>query len=289
MNAENKTVLLPSSSAQNKLTDFVPEQQYDALGAIKNAAPADYAKSGATSAFYDKNLIVSLSYPLFKLIYTIINLREADDIVKIREELIEKMDCFAKEAAERNLDNAQILIARYLLCAYIDEMIGTTFWGKEHNWAKESLLSFYYHEAYGGEKFFRLLSKLLTFPANHINLLELMYICLSMGFEGKYRLMEKGRIEIEAIRDNLYKQIRNVRGRRSESFYAKKEQAGKKSGMFYKANNALILIIVAAVLVAINLILSLWLSEGQDEIIQAVNGEIAKIEKMGRLEGGRLD
>ncbi|MBT2372289.1 type IVB secretion system protein IcmH/DotU [Pseudomonas fluorescens] len=43
-------------------------------------------------------------------------------------------------------------------------------------------------------------------------MLELMYLCLSLGFEGKYRVVERGVLQLEGIRDALYRQIRHVRG-----------------------------------------------------------------------------
>ena len=49
-------------------------------------------------------------------------------------------------------------------------------------------------------------------PVKHLHLLELMYLCLSLGFEGKYRVMPRGTLELEVIRDSLYRQIRQLRG-----------------------------------------------------------------------------
>jgi type VI secretion system protein ImpK len=43
-------------------------------------------------------------------------------------------------------------------------------------------------------------------------MLELMYLCLSLGFEGKYRVLQRGMLELEAVRDSLYRQIRQLRG-----------------------------------------------------------------------------
>ena len=39
-----------------------------------------------------------------------------------------------------------------------------------------------------------------------------MYLCLSLGFEGKYRVQARGMLELEGIRDALYRQIRQLRG-----------------------------------------------------------------------------
>jgi type VI secretion system protein ImpK len=42
-----------------------------------------------------------------------------------------------------------------------------------------------HREAWGGEKFFELLDRTSQDPARHIDLLELQYLCLALGFAGK--------------------------------------------------------------------------------------------------------
>ena len=88
----------------------------------------------------------------------------------------------------------------------------TTPWGSRSDWSKASLLSRFHNETFGGEKFFQLLERLSRDPIKHVAMLELMYLCLSMGFEGKYRVMERGGVQLETVRDALYRQIRHVRG-----------------------------------------------------------------------------
>ncbi len=75
-----------------------------------------------------------------------------------------------------------------------------------------SLLSRFHNETFGGEKFFELLERLSRDPIKHLALLELMYVCLALGFEGKYRVMERGLLQLDGIRDALYRQIIHVRG-----------------------------------------------------------------------------
>ena len=41
---------------------------------------------------------------------------------------------------------------------------------------------------------------------------ELMYLCLALGFEGKYRVMARGVLDLDGISDALYRQIRQLRG-----------------------------------------------------------------------------
>ena len=57
-----------------------------------------------------------------------------------------------------------------------------------------------------------MLDRLSKNPAKHLPMLELMYLCLSLGFEGKYRVQARGMLELDGIRDALYRQIRQLRG-----------------------------------------------------------------------------
>ena len=69
-----------------------------------------------------------------------------------------------------------------------------------------------YNETWGGERFFDLLGQLSLAPDDNIDALELMAICLSIGFVGKYRVMEGGQTQLNRQRHELYRSIRRVRG-----------------------------------------------------------------------------
>ncbi len=99
-----------------------------------------------------------------------------------------------------------------MLCTALDEAITTKPWSSRLDWMKNSLLIIFHNETSGGEKLFLLLDKLSRNPAKHINILELIYICMSLGYEGKYRILQRGLSELDAIRNSLYRQIRLIRG-----------------------------------------------------------------------------
>jgi type VI secretion system protein ImpK len=105
-----------------------------------------------------------------------------------------------------------VLAARYLLCTVLDETILNTPWGSQSVWATQTLLSAFHNETWGGEKFFQLLDRLLQDPGRNLHLLELMYLCIALGFEGKYRIQERGRAELDRRQDGLYQTIRMQRG-----------------------------------------------------------------------------
>ncbi len=118
------------------------------------------------------------------------------------------------EAAARSRGETPdvILGARYVLCTSIDETVLNTPWGSQSVWATQTLLGTFHNETWGGEKFFQLLDRLLQEPARNLHLLELMYLCLSLGFEGKFRVQDRGRANLDGIQENLYQTIRMHRG-----------------------------------------------------------------------------
>ena len=277
---ENKTVLLPSAQASDTLTTFESPKaaQENTENFKKNTRIPEYgarSQEKVSGLMSGTNAFLALAAPLFKEIDMLLNTYEIGSMSEIHTRLTEEVDRFTDRAAQANLENSQVLITRYLLCTFMDELISTTYWGKENNWANDSLLSFFYHETYGGEKFFQLLNKLLVSPANHIDLLELMYVCIGLGFEGKYRIQDKGKMELEAIRDNLYKQIRNVHGHHSENFYVRQEAKPPKNRLFHKATSPVFFMTVGVMLLIINIALSLALHGDQERFIEKVEKEKA--------------
>ncbi|MEE4070073.1 type IVB secretion system protein IcmH/DotU [Pseudomonas viridiflava] len=137
---------------------------------------------------------------------------EEGDIRPLNRTLIGQVKLFEAHAGHHAIEHDQMLAARYVLCTVLDEAVLTTAWGSASNWSTMSLLSHFHQETFGGEKFFQLLERLGSNPAKHLHLLELMYLCLALGFKGKYRVTLRANDELDDIRDGLYRQIRQLRG-----------------------------------------------------------------------------
>jgi len=130
----------------------------------------------------------------------------------LHQQLAGEITAFEKRAQAEGVKPETIYIARYALCSTIDEFVMSTPWGANSIWSRQSLLSLFHKETFGGEKFFKLLRKLEQDPARNIELLELFYLCLSLGFRGMYAVSDGGTNELERVRENLYHTIRNHRG-----------------------------------------------------------------------------
>ncbi|GEM_PF-3537460 len=140
------------------------------------------------------------------------------DIRGVKRKLIQTMDMQMRSLAESGYDNANIMIVRYLIATFIDELLGRVEWGNSETWANHSLLGHYYRETYGGEKFFQLLERLAKEPEKYIEHMKLIYVCLSLGYRGRYSLAPNSDVQIESIRQELFVRIKRF-GTHENKFY----------------------------------------------------------------------
>ncbi|MGH8229390.1 MAG: type IVB secretion system protein IcmH/DotU [Steroidobacteraceae bacterium] len=134
------------------------------------------------------------------------------DVENLRRQAVQEVRAFEDRARRAGIPDADALAARYALCTVIDEAVLNTPWGAQSGWAAQSLLVTFHREAQGGEKFFQILERLLAEPQRYLALLELWYVCLSLGFEGRYRLDERGAMRLAEIRRDLFVRIEQLRG-----------------------------------------------------------------------------
>lgn len=158
------------------------------------------------------NPITSAATTLIALIAQLRESASHPDPQRLFSHVCQELKEFEARARGSGEPPDHVLAARYLLCTALDETVLNTPWGSQSAWAEQTLLSTFHNETWGGEKFFQLLDRLVQDPARNLHLLELMYLLLALGFEGKYRIRERGHAELERIEAGLYQTIRMQRG-----------------------------------------------------------------------------
>lgn len=88
----------------------------------------------------------------------------------------------------------------------------STPWGANSNWNAQSLLATFHKETWGGEKVFQILENAAQDTVRNLNLVEFIYVILCLGFEGKYRVMERGHARLEELRMSVFERLRPYRG-----------------------------------------------------------------------------
>ncbi len=210
--ADDRTVVMPragESRAQSPLTDFAAPPSFEALEERMRFSARQQA-----SRRFDEG-VNPLAAAASELLGEMVRLKQdfnGEDLAALNDRLAGQIRLFEQRALHAGCEASEVMAARYALCTALDEAVVTTPWGNESEWSRISLLSTFHSETFGGEKFFQLIERLSRNPVKHLSLLELMYLCLALGFEGKYRVLPRGMLELEAVRDALYRQIRQLRG-----------------------------------------------------------------------------
>jgi type VI secretion system protein ImpK len=117
----------------------------------------------------------------------------------LRTSLAQGIRDFAARAAAQGIAPERVMASRYVLCTMIDEAASDTPWGGSGTWGRHSLLAMFHNETEGGEKVFQLMARLAEKPAENRDLLELIYAAITLGFEGRYRVLENGRDRLAQI------------------------------------------------------------------------------------------
>ncbi|QNH74794.1 DotU family type VI secretion system protein [Pseudomonas protegens] len=158
------------------------------------------------------NPLESAAGPLLALLTRLRSTLAHPAPASLRAQLLAYLRQFEERAEAAGVPRNDVLLARYALCTALDEAVLSTPWGSTSDWGKQSLLITVHNEAWGGEKVFQLLEHCLQSPRERLYLLELLYLCMCLGFEGRYRVMIDGRSQLEALRERTAATIRSARG-----------------------------------------------------------------------------
>lgn len=276
---DNKTILIPASTKDETITNFQSEEKDystykdNSVSFVKNNRKID--KKIYTNE--DLNYIVTSASLVFKQLTYIQNSYDLGSVHEVRQEFINNINVFTNSVSSFEIEESEVLVARYILCTLVDELVNTTFFGRDNDWSGNSLLNIFHNESYGGENFFKLLDKFLKAPAKFIFLLEFMYVCLALGFEGKYRVENAKKHELIQIKESLYKQIKIIQGKESLKFYQKQKASKVKHRLFYMVSYPIIVISTICLMAIIYFGLSYSLSEQNTVFSQDIENKYKNV------------
>ncbi len=158
------------------------------------------------------NPLVRAASPLLLLAGRLRGTLAVGDVGSVRQLALSEIRAFEQRAQAAGVPNEVVTAARYALCATLDEAVLSTPWGAQSEWSQHTLLVALHREAWGGEKFFDMLERTSKEPSRYIDLMELQYLCLAVGFCGKYQVIERGHNQLAGVQRELYRLIREYRG-----------------------------------------------------------------------------
>lgn len=224
---DDRTVIRPMPGGRRPTSPPAPAQQAPAPPA--QAAPAftpppvnpspspmpgfnPSAPLALPTTEFQHNPMVAASLSMLSLASRLRQTAVYPAVDELRQRLSAEVSGFENKLLQSGIGADHVRMASYALCSFLDETILNTPWGSQSNWGHQSLLISFHKEAWGGEKFFDIIGMLVKQPAQNLHLIELAYLFLSLGFQGKFRILANGLNELEKYRLELYQLIQRVKG-----------------------------------------------------------------------------
>ncbi len=190
----DRTVATPTPAASGMEADNWPEALFASLDV------------------YPDNPALGLAAPIFGLLSRAQRSPQLQDMDWMHRTLVQSLQDFEVQLTARGVSSQHARLTLYALAASVDDAVLKTEWGYDSNWSSRTMISVFFHEAWGGERFFSLLQQMLSAPQALMRELEFYYFCLEFGFEGKYRLAANGPAELSRLNERIYKVLYGVHG-----------------------------------------------------------------------------
>lgn len=184
-----------------------------ALATETQAKHLSYYRSQLYTSSIGVNPLVTAAHPLFSIIERVKLSGKKTNFTDFYANLDHEMKAFESRAQGANYDKETIFISRYLISATLDEILLDA----QAFQLFKQLMPAAKTKHTPDEHFFFILDKIIDKPNHYLDLLELIYFCLSIGFQGKYRQKEHERLQ--EVTNLLYETISPLRQQTKKNLF----------------------------------------------------------------------
>jgi type VI secretion system protein ImpK len=139
------------------------------------------------------NDLIAFAGPIFDLI-----LRLKAGIVApsndLRPKIASLLTDFENRAERYRFSSKITQVAKFALASFVDETVLSNNFNLKEEWEKNPLQLEYFGEHLAGNKFFEKLAAMLKQIDVTADAVEIYYVCMLLGFKGRYAVYEKERL-----------------------------------------------------------------------------------------------
>ena len=163
-----------------------------------------------------ENLALTLQEVLTAIVRLRSNRQAVSDANSFRIHMREALKSADQEARKRGYSGDVMQLAIFAVVAFLDESILNSRNPLFADWPRKPLQEELFGTHMAGEVYFQNLQKLLgqTDSQELADLLEVYYLCVLLGFGGRYSMGNRG--DLRAIMDAVGEKIHRIRGRSVE-------------------------------------------------------------------------
>lgn len=158
--------------------------------------------------------LADLMHDGFYLLLLLKNRYTPTDAAQFAIQVRRLLDNFERSARQRNVTVDDIYAAKYAFCAAVDETILSSDSPIRAEWERSPLQLILFGDQLAGEHFYNELETVRHRGAASVETLEIFYMCLLTGFQGKYMLETKEKLNY--LIATLDKEIAHLKGKRAQ-------------------------------------------------------------------------
>jgi len=227
------------------------------------------------------NLLLEAAGPLLLLLGRLRTSLMSANFANLMEQVADAVDEFDRTMRAESVPAVLADEAKYVLCATCDDIVQNIPSEQRHIWAQYSMLSRFFGERTGGVRFFEKLDKAKLDPTTNYDLLELIYACLAMGFQGIHRTTAGGAATLQSIHRNTYELLRRARPRSREDLSPHwRGQSLPQSGATFRIPYWALCAVAAVAMFGVFVTLRILLS-GNTEVVTAEMGRMFPDSQLG--------
>ncbi|HGJ67061.1 TPA: DotU family type IV/VI secretion system protein [bacterium] len=159
---------------------------------------------GSSGSRIENTNLPDLFSDLFTLILYLRETSDFGDPKKLHDKIDSLFKAIEAKSKQLNISEEDFLDAKYAVSALVDETVLYSSWPQRSVWLSNPMAVEYFNDALAGEIFFERLERIRK-DESKINVLEVYYLCLMFGFEGRFKIQtpEELRDYINGIRAQL--------------------------------------------------------------------------------------
>ncbi|MFC3913760.1 type IVB secretion system protein IcmH/DotU [Pseudaeromonas sharmana] len=143
------------------------------------------------SALLDNRLLWH-AHSFLRLLCQQQHLTVPEDLFSFQQTLIQQLQQLGARLIADGYSESDCDGWRYMLCCALDEAIMSRSWELPSPWPQMTLMLYFYQEGKAGSRLYERLDGWLRQPAPPRELLQGIHLCLSLGYEGRYRIEAGG-------------------------------------------------------------------------------------------------
>lgn len=128
----------------------------------------------------------------------------------LMDHVTREIDQFERNLLSMGVNPHEAAVSKYILSGAADDIVQNLPGADRGDWLQYSMVARFFGKRDSGVGFFQETEKAMQAPGQYYNLLGLILTCLSLGFEGQYRTMPNGGVELSRIRNAIYETLRRV-------------------------------------------------------------------------------